>query len=55
MLSDAEKEKRSKLEEDLLFEDFKKTDFYKNSVKDDIGGINELGKDSFQFTLWKIG
>ena len=55
MLSDAEKEKQSKLEEDLLFEDFKKTDFYKNSVKDDIGGINELGKDSFQFTLWKIG
>lgn len=55
MLSDAEKEKKSNLEEDLLFEDFKKTDFYKNSVKDDIGGINELGKDSFQFTLWKIG
>ena len=55
ILSDAEKEKQSKLEEDLLFEDFKKTDFYKNSVKDDIGGINELGKDSFQFTLWKIG
>ena len=55
MLSDTEKEKKSNLEEDLLFEDFKKTDFYKNSVKDDIGGINELGKDSFQFTLWKIG
>lgn len=55
MLSDAEKEKKSNLEENLLFEDFKKTDFYKNSVKDDIGGINELGKDSFQFTLWKIG
>lgn len=55
ILSDAEKEKQSKLEEDLLFEDFKKTNFYKNSVKDDIGGINELGKDSFQFTLWKIG
>lgn len=55
MLSDAQKKKKSNLEEDLLFEDFKKTNFYKNSVKDDIGGINELGKDSFQFTLWKIG
>lgn len=53
--SDYDKEKQHDLEEDLLFEDFKKTDIYKNSVKDDIGGINELGKDSFQFTLWKIG
>lgn len=55
MLSDAAKEKQSQLEEDKLFEDFKKTDIYKNSVSSDIGGINELGKDSFQFTLWKIG
>lgn len=55
MLSDAEKEKQTQLEEDKLFEDFKKTDIYKNSVGSDIGGINELGKDSFQFTLWKIG
>lgn len=55
MLSDAEKEKQTQLEEDKLFEDFKKTDIYKNSVCSDIGGINELGKDSFQFTLWKIG
>lgn len=55
MLSDAEKEKLTQLEEDKLFEDFKKTDIYKNSVGSDIGGINELGKDSFQFTLWKIG
>lgn len=55
MLSDAAKEKQSQLEEDKLFEDFKKTDIYKNSVGSDIGGINELGKDSFQFTLWKIG
>lgn len=54
MLSDAEKEKQTQLEEDKLFEDFKKTDIYKNSVGSDIGGINELGKDSFQFTLWKI-
>lgn len=53
--SDYDKEKQHDLEEDLLFEDFKKTDIYKNSVKDDIGGINELGKDSFQFTLWKFG
>lgn len=53
--SDYDKDKQHKIEEDLLFEDFKKTDIYKNSVKDDIGGINELGKDSFQFTLWKIG
>lgn len=53
--SDYDKEKQHDIEEDLLFEDFKKTDIYKNSVKDDIGGINELGKDSFQFTLWKIG
>lgn len=53
--SDYDKEKQHDLEEDLLFEDFKKTDIYKNSVKDDIGGINELGKDSFQFTLWKLG
>lgn len=55
MLSDADKEKQTQLEEDKLFEDFKKTDIYKNSVGSDIGGINELGKDSFQFTLWKIG
>lgn len=55
LLSDAEKEKQTQLEEDKLFEDFKKTDIYKNSVGSDIGGINELGKDSFQFTLWKIG
>lgn len=55
MLSDAAKEKQTQLEEDKLFEDFKKTDIYKNSVGSDIGGINELGKDSFQFTLWKIG
>ncbi len=55
ILSDAEKEKQTQLEEDKLFEDFKKTDIYKNSVGSDIGGINELGKDSFQFTLWKIG
>lgn len=55
MLSDAEKEKQTQLEEDKLFEDFKKTDIYKNSVGSDLGGINELGKDSFQFTLWKIG
>lgn len=55
MLSDAAKEKQTQLEEDRLFEDFKKTDIYKNSVGSDIGGINELGKDSFQFTLWKIG
>lgn len=55
MLSDAEKEKQTQLGEDKLFEDFKKTDIYKNSVGSDIGGINELGKDSFQFTLWKIG
>lgn len=55
MLSDAKKEKQTQLEEDKLFEDFKKTDIYKNSVGSDIGGINELGKDSFQFTLWKIG
>lgn len=55
MLSDAEKEKQTQLEEDKLFEDFKKTDIYKKSVGSDIGGINELGKDSFQFTLWKIG
>lgn len=54
MLSDAAKEKQTQLEEDKLFEDFKKTDIYKNSVGSDIGGINELGKDSFQFTLWKI-
>lgn len=53
--SDYDKEKQHDIEEDLLFEDFKKTDIYKNSVKDDIGGINELGKDSFQFTLWKFG
>lgn len=53
--SDYDKKKQHQLEEDLLFEDFKKTDIYKNSVKDDIGGINELGKDSFQFTLWKFG
>lgn len=55
MLSDADKEKQTQIEEDKLFEDFKKTDIYKNSVGSDIGGINELGKDSFQFTLWKIG
>lgn len=55
MLSDAAKEKQTQLEEDKLFEDFKKTDIYKNSVGSDIGGINELGKDSFQFTLWKVG
>ena len=55
ILSDAEKEKQTQLEEDKLFEDFKKTNIYKNSVGSDIGGINELGKDSFQFTLWKIG
>ena len=55
LLSDSEKEKQTQLEEDKLFEDFKKTDIYKNSVGSDIGGINELGKDSFQFTLWKIG
>lgn len=55
LLSDAEKQKQTQLEEDKLFEDFKKTDIYKNSVGSDIGGINELGKDSFQFTLWKIG
>lgn len=55
MLSDAQKEKQTQLEEDKLFEDFKKTNIYKNSVGSDIGGINELGKDSFQFTLWKIG
>lgn len=55
ILSDAEKQKQTQLEEDKLFEDFKKTDIYKNSVGSDIGGINELGKDSFQFTLWKIG
>ena len=55
MLSDADKEMQTQLEEDKLFEDFKKTDIYKNSVASDIGGINELGKDSFQFTLWKIG
>lgn len=55
MLSDAEKKKQTQLEEDKLFEDFKKTDIYKKSVGSDIGGINELGKDSFQFTLWKIG
>lgn len=55
LLSDTEKEKQTQLEEDKLFEDFKKTDIYKNSVGSDIGGINELGKDSFQFTLWKIG
>lgn len=55
MLSDAAKEKQTQLEEDKLFEDFKKTDIYKNSVSSNIGGINELGKDSFQFTLWKIG
>lgn len=55
MLSDADKEKQTQLEEDKLFEDFKKTDAYKNSVGSDIGGINELGKDCFQFTLWKIG
>lgn len=55
LLSDAAKEKQTQLEEDKLFEDFKKTDIYKNSVGSDIGGINELGKDSFQFTLWKIG
>ena len=53
--SDYDEDKQHQIEEDLLFEDFKKTDIYKNSVKDDIGGINELGKDSFQFTLWKIG
>jgi hypothetical protein len=39
----------------MLFEDFKKTDIYKISVGSDIGGIKELGKNSFQFTLWKIG
>lgn len=55
MLSDAAKEMQTQLEEDKLFEDFKKTDIYKNSVGSDIGGIKELGKDSFQFTLWKIG
>lgn len=55
MLSDAAKEKQTQLEEDKLFEDFKKTDIYKNSVASDLGGINELGKDCFQFTLWKIG
>ena len=55
MLSDADKEKQTQIEEDKLFEDFKKTGIYKNSVGSDIGGINELGKDSFQFTLWKIG
>ena len=55
MQSDYDEDKQHQIEEDLLFEDFKKTDIYKNSVKDDVGGINELGKDSFQFTLWKIG
>lgn len=55
MLSDADKEKLAQLEEDMLFEDFKKTDIYKNSVGSDFGGINELGKDCFQFKLWKIG
>ena len=55
LLSDSEKQKQHALEEDALFEDFKKTDIYKESVSSDIGGINELGKDSFQFTLWKIG
>lgn len=55
MLSDAAKKKQTQLEEDKLFEDFKKSNIYKKSVGYNIGYINELGKNSLQFTLWKIG